>query len=133
MLITAISFVLTNCKPGASSRAKFKLPILVSQSLTRSSQTQDRSSTTYTTLHVFKVATIDTTIKPFAGPNEPKTSEKFLSTDTSSRNEAVIVGGVVIGSVLLAALFGVAYMFYKKRVSKMKALEAKAAHADDFV
>ncbi|KAF4995977.1 hypothetical protein FGRMN_4781 [Fusarium graminum] len=76
---------------------------------------------------------MDTTIKPYAGPNEPKTSDKFLSNGTSNRNEAVIVGGVVVGSVLLAALLGVAYMFYKKRVSKMKALEAKTGNGNDYV
>ncbi|KAF5671738.1 hypothetical protein FHETE_3951 [Fusarium heterosporum] len=75
---------------------------------------------------------MDTTIKSFAGPNEPETSDRFLSNSTSNRNEAVIVGGVVIGSVLLIALLGVAYMFYKKRVSKMKALEAKTGNGDDY-
>ncbi|KAG5664161.1 hypothetical protein KAF25_006746 [Fusarium avenaceum] len=75
---------------------------------------------------------MDPTIKPFAGTHSPESSDKFLASTTASRNEAVIVGGVMIGSVLFVALVGVACMFYKGRVRKIKAREAKTADATDF-
>ncbi|KAM0240090.1 hypothetical protein ACHAP5_008119 [Fusarium lateritium] len=75
---------------------------------------------------------MDPTIQPFAGAHSPEGSDKFLASTTASRNEAVIVGGVMIGSVLFVALVGVACMFYKERLRKIKAREAKAADAADF-
>jgi hypothetical protein len=64
---------------------------------------------------------MDPTTKPFAGAHSPEGSDKFFASTTASRNEAVIVGGVMIGSVLFVALVGVACMFYKERVRKTKA------------
>ncbi|KAJ4130978.1 hypothetical protein NW768_006517 [Fusarium equiseti] len=76
---------------------------------------------------VFKTPVVmDTSTNPFTGAlNDPNGHSKFLSNEASSSNEALIMGGVMVGSVVLVAIVGVGCMVYKQRLRKVKAQEAK--------
>ncbi|KAF4962654.1 hypothetical protein FSARC_9215 [Fusarium sarcochroum] len=76
---------------------------------------------------------MDSNVNPFSGTRIPDSYINFISSKAASRNEAAIVGGVMIGSVLFVALVGVACMFYKERARKNKLREAKTATAGDYV
>jgi len=69
---------------------------------------------------------MDTSTNPFTGAlNDPNGHSNFLGNKSSNSNEALIMGGVMVGSVVLVAIVGVGCMVYKQRVRKMKAQEAK--------
>lgn len=69
---------------------------------------------------------MDTSTNPITGTlNDPNSHANFLGNKSSNSNEALIMGGVMVGSVVLVAIVGVGCMVYKQRVRKMKAREAK--------
>ncbi|KAM0564192.1 hypothetical protein ACHAPJ_000401 [Fusarium lateritium] len=76
---------------------------------------------------------MDSSANPPSGSRFPDSYMNFFSSTTASRNEAAIVGGVMIGSVLFVALVGVACMIYKERARKRKLREAKTATAAGYV
>ncbi|RGP66515.1 hypothetical protein FLONG3_8825 [Fusarium longipes] len=83
------------------------------------------------TLHVFKAPAMDSSINPFTGAaNDPNSHADFLANKAANRNEAVIMGGVLIGSVIFVALVGAGCMFYRQRVRKMKAQQSKDVDED---
>ncbi|KAG8675089.1 hypothetical protein FPOAC2_01133 [Fusarium poae] len=83
------------------------------------------------TLHAFKTPVMDSSINPFTGAaNDPNSHSNFLANKESDRNEAVIMGGVMIGAVLFVALVGVGCMFYRQRVRKIKAQQSKDVDDD---
>ncbi|KAL4730101.1 hypothetical protein ACLX1H_002131 [Fusarium chlamydosporum] len=78
------------------------------------------------TLRVFKAPVMDSSVNPFTGAiNDPNSHANSLANKASNRNEALIMGGVMIGAVVFVALVGVGCMFYKQRARKMKAQQEK--------
>ncbi|KAF4951235.1 hypothetical protein FGADI_7640 [Fusarium gaditjirri] len=56
--------------------------------------------------------------------NGNDSSAKYIADKTGSHNEAVIIGGVMIGSVFFVAIVGVACMFFKEPSRKIKDQQA---------
>jgi uncharacterized integral membrane protein len=74
---------------------------------------------------------MDSSINPFTGEtNDPNSHANFLANKAANHNEAVIMGGVMIGAVIFVALVGVGCMFYKQRVRKMKAQQGEDINED---
>lgn len=74
---------------------------------------------------------MDSSINPFTGTaNDPNSHSNFLANKNSSRNEAVIMGGVMIGAIVFVALVGVGCMFYRQRARNMKAQQSKDVDDD---
>ncbi|PTD12752.1 hypothetical protein FCULG_00003668 [Fusarium culmorum] len=74
---------------------------------------------------------MDSSINPFTGTaNDPNSHSNFLANKNSSRNEAVIMGGVMIGAIVFVVLVGVGCMFYRQRARKMKAQQSKDVDDD---
>ncbi|KAJ4003435.1 hypothetical protein NW752_011886 [Fusarium irregulare] len=88
--------------------------------------TNPKLNTTDNTPVIKTPVIMDTSTNPFTGAlNDPNSHANFLGNKSSNSNEALIMGGVMIGSVVLVAIVGVGCMVYKQRVRKMKAQEAK--------
>ncbi|KAI1065734.1 hypothetical protein LB507_000269 [Fusarium sp. FIESC RH6] len=88
--------------------------------------TNPKPNTTDNTPVIKTPVIMDTSTNPFTGAlNDPNSHANFLGNKSSNSNEALIMGGVMIGSVVLVAIVGVGCMVYKQRVRKMKAQEAK--------
>ncbi|KAF4445097.1 hypothetical protein FACUT_177 [Fusarium acutatum] len=62
---------------------------------------------------------MDSSMSPF-GTNGNDSSAKYIADKAGSHNEAVIIGGVIIGSVFFVAIVGVACMFFRERSRKIK-------------
>ncbi|KAF5965556.1 hypothetical protein FCOIX_12908 [Fusarium coicis] len=62
---------------------------------------------------------MDSSMSPF-GTNGNDSSAKYIADKAGSRNEAVIIGGVMVGSVFFVAIVGVACMFFRERSRKIK-------------
>ncbi|KAF9769416.1 hypothetical protein IL306_013175 [Fusarium sp. DS 682] len=77
---------------------------------------------------------MDASISPF-NTNGHDSSAKYIADKAGSRNEAVIIGGVMIGSVFFVAMVGIACMFFKERARKIKDREAanKPTSASEYV
>ncbi|CAF3601987.1 unnamed protein product [Fusarium graminearum] len=74
---------------------------------------------------------MDSSINPFTGTaNGPNSHSNFLANKNSSRNEAVIMGGVMIGAIVFVVLVGVGCMFYRQRARNMKAQQSKDVDND---
>ncbi|KAH7270083.1 uncharacterized protein BKA55DRAFT_631270 [Fusarium redolens] len=66
---------------------------------------------------------MDASMGPFS-TNGHDSSAKYIADKAGSHNEAVIIGGVMIGSVFFVAIVGVACMFFKERARKIKDQQA---------
>ncbi|KAF4340060.1 hypothetical protein FBEOM_6028 [Fusarium beomiforme] len=77
---------------------------------------------------------MDSSISPFR-TNGHDSSAKYIADKAGSRNEAAIIGGVMIGSVFFVATVGIACMFFKERARKIKDQEAamKPTSASEYV
>ncbi|VTT58176.1 unnamed protein product [Fusarium fujikuroi] len=62
---------------------------------------------------------MDSSMSPFS-TNGNDSSAKYIANKASSHNEAVIIAGVMIGSVFFVAIVGVAWMFFRERSRKIK-------------
>ncbi|KAF5227579.1 hypothetical protein FAUST_11684 [Fusarium austroamericanum] len=83
------------------------------------------------TLHASKAPIMDSSINPFTGTaNDPNSHSNFLANKNSSRNEAVIMGGVMIGAIVFVMLVGAGCMFYRQRARNMKAQQSKDVDDD---
>ncbi|KAF5977349.1 hypothetical protein FBULB1_6614 [Fusarium bulbicola] len=62
---------------------------------------------------------MDSSMSPFS-TNGNDSSAKYIADKAGSRNEVVIIGGVMIGSVFFVAIVGAACMFFRERSRKIK-------------
>ncbi|SCV31671.1 uncharacterized protein FFB14_03556 [Fusarium fujikuroi] len=62
---------------------------------------------------------MDSSMSPFS-TNGNDSSAKYIANKASSHNEAVIIAGVMIGSVFFVAIVGVAWMFFREWSRKIK-------------
>ncbi|KAF5619248.1 hypothetical protein F25303_12839 [Fusarium sp. NRRL 25303] len=62
---------------------------------------------------------MDSSMSPFS-TNGNNSSAKYIANKAGSHNEAVIIAGVMIGSVFFVAIVGVAWMFFRERSRKIK-------------
>ncbi|GKT98366.1 hypothetical protein FLAG1_00478 [Fusarium langsethiae] len=93
--------------------------------------TNSKLNTSNNILYAFKAPVMDSSINPFTGTaNDPNSHSNFLANKDSNRNEAVIMGGVMIGAVVFVTLVGVGCIFYRQRVRKMKAQQSKDVDDD---
>ncbi|KAL5618909.1 hypothetical protein FOVSG1_001131 [Fusarium oxysporum f. sp. vasinfectum] len=77
---------------------------------------------------------MDSSMGPFS-TNGNDGSAKYIVDKAGSHNEAVIIGGAMIGSVFFVAIVGVACMFFKERSRKIKDQQAvtKTVSASEYV
>ncbi|SCO79729.1 uncharacterized protein FRV6_03942 [Fusarium oxysporum] len=66
---------------------------------------------------------MDSSMGPFS-TNSNDSSAKYIVDKAGSHDEAVIIGGAMIGSVFFVAIVGVACMFLKERSRKIKDQQA---------
>ncbi|RKK28582.1 hypothetical protein BFJ65_g526 [Fusarium oxysporum f. sp. cepae] len=66
---------------------------------------------------------MDSSMGPFS-TNGNDSSAKYIVDKAGSHDEAVIIGGAMIGSVFFVAIVGVACMFFKERSRKIKDQQA---------
>ncbi|KAF4456822.1 hypothetical protein F53441_1119 [Fusarium austroafricanum] len=74
---------------------------------------------------------MDPPVNTLSGSQGHESSSSHIAEKAASRNEAVVIGGILIGSVFFVAMVGVACMFWKNRARKMKIQPAKTASASD--